>query len=84
MLAQVPTIVVEDATLAPSKRPRLESRTTDSLVNAEVNTVSRLEIEGELEGEPHWVCSGAKSPRQICDDTIVCFGMVGPGGVIAQ
>ncbi|KAF2678068.1 hypothetical protein K458DRAFT_464309 [Lentithecium fluviatile CBS 122367] len=59
MRAPVPSTVVGDAVLAPSKRRRL---TTSSAL--------------EPEAEPPATCTGTQSPRQICDNTIVCFGMV--------
>jgi hypothetical protein len=73
MLAQVPSIVVEDAALAPPKRRRLEPRALDNLVDAEATTHSRLEPAAESQA----VCPGTKTPQQICDDSLICFGMVG-------
>lgn len=74
MLASFPTIVVDDAAPAPSKRRRVEPRTLESLVDDEIVAPSR----GEHKAEPHPICAGIKPPLRICDDTIVCFGMVGP------
>ncbi|KAH7371973.1 SNF2 family N-terminal domain-containing protein [Pyrenochaeta sp. MPI-SDFR-AT-0127] len=71
MLASFPTIAVNDAAPAPSKRRRLQPRRLGSLVDDKMAAPS-----GENEAEPHPACASVKPPQQICDDAIVCFGMV--------
>jgi len=71
MFAPVPAIVVGDA-VSPFKRRRLDPPTLDDLADAQVVAPLELVSEDDL----RTICTGVNSPRQLHDNTIVCFGMV--------
>lgn len=74
MLAPVLVTAIEDDALPTSKRRRLEPPNPACLVDHNVTPPSRLAPEAEAYPIP----SGVNVYREIPEDTVVCFGMVGP------
>ncbi len=67
MSAIVLPIVVEDAGPPPPKRRLVEADYfTDSYVSSRA-----------IEAEPHLAFSDNEAHLDICEDTVICFGMVG-------
>lgn len=72
MLKCFPKIVIDDSADPATKRPRLEAPRTEGITTDGTCNVPQYESSGQMTATP----STCANTEAICEDTLVCYGMV--------
>jgi hypothetical protein len=72
MLKCFPKIVIDGSAAPATKRPRLEARRTEGITTDGTCNIPQREPSEQMTATP----STCATTQAICEDTLVCYGMV--------